>query len=191
MAFPLDERTKRAFERPPSFSLIYFRGNVLRALPSLFDACGYRPLGNATLEEVYWSLEDVEEPSAGVVRKAAYYVPGGTVLLDPEMALGFTNETALQAFLRDAASTAVVALWERVSETAAILVFGPDGLESRTLLIRGEPEGEQVSPRPQLQADATASGLRAAMGGVGLPVEAIFGEVEAWGVELDDGSAGT
>jgi len=193
MAFPLDDRAKNAFYRESSFSLVHFKGNVLDSVPQLLDACGYRPLENATLrgpfDEVYWSLQDIEEPE-GVVRKAVYFVPGGTVLLDPEMVVGFGYTDVLQRFCAQVGSVAVAAIWERVSETAALATVTPAGVSSRTYLLRGEPNGEQVNMNERLRRSPNPVGLREAIAALSVPVEAVFGEVEAWGLELADGSTG-
>ena len=192
--FPLDDRTRNAFTREASFSLIHFRGNVLEALPQLLDGCGYRPVENATLagpfEEVYWSLQDAEDPETPTMRKAAYLVPGGTVLMDPEMVIGFSHADVLQQFCVDTGSVAVVALWERVSESALVLTVTSAGVRSRTFLIRGQPEGEQVAPNANLAASPDATGVRQVMASLAIPVDSVFGNVEAWGIELHHGNPG-
>lgn len=191
MAFPLDDRTTRAFERPPSFSFIYFDAQVLGAIPDLLLKCGYRPLGSAQFrapfQEAYWALEPIEEPDNTIVHKGAFLVTGGTVLLDPEMVIGHSNEEQVRAFCDVHSATATVIIWERVSETVAYLEITPDGRASSTLLIRGEPEGPQVAPRQSLRRKPDPEGLRDALQAAGVPCEEVFGEVDLWALKLDEG----
>ena len=73
--------------RVPSFSLIYFTGDVYERLPSFLTECGYKILAEGKREDAFFDLIDVIDrvEARTIVSKAAYRVSGGTVLLDPEM----------------------------------------------------------------------------------------------------------
>ena len=63
-------------------------------------------------------------------------------------------------------------------------------LTTMDILIRGIPEGRQISSREEVVRRPNPDGLREAMEALDLPVSQLFGSIQAWGVELDDGSRG-
>jgi len=189
MAFPHDHRTRRLLERERSFSLIFFDGSVHEAIPEFLVACGYRVLARGRIEgpfdEAYEALCDIESPSDGVVHKGGCGLPGGTVLLDPEMVLGFGSEDALRQFCGAHNVCSIVAVWERVSETVACRELDSLGVRSSTFLLRGEPDGDQLRPIEGLQRDPTGAGLVTVLDSLGLPVADMFGDVDiaVWRLE--------
>jgi hypothetical protein len=173
--------------RPPSFSLVFFEGDVREAIPSLLAGCGYRLTGGVServvAADLYGSMQRWSGRGRLVVRKAVYPVPGFTVLADPELVVT-TDDEALEDFCRANRIGAIAALWERVSKTVLLHEVGPDGSRRRSFWTEGRPEAGQA-PHPELAARPDADGLQAALARLGIPLRSVWGEVEATVLELE------
>ncbi len=193
MVLPLDDRLRRAFERPPTFSFVHFDGDVQNYILSLLERCGYRPISKtyfrAPFQDAFTALEKVEGPGNTIVKKGCYPVAGGTVLLDPEMIIGVSHAPQLEQFCKQQSVHATVVFWERVSESISHTVIGPEGIESKTFLFRGKPEGEQVKPSTVLLRDPTPKGLIQILAAAGIPVGQVFGDIDVWAFKLDESAS--
>ena len=185
-------RLVRMFERPPSFSLVAFSGDIRSELPALLSACNYevRRSGsfNGSFQELYEGLGRPSGPNSTIVQKAWFLAAGHTILLDPEMVL-ITETAQLSQMADKACGTVKAAIWERGSETVALAELGSEGVIRQTWYCQGEATEEamigggghqEISERPD------SDGLKAALSGYGLHEDALFGEVEATVVELQE-----
>ena len=121
-----------------------------------------------------------------MVSKAAFEVAGHTFLLEPEMILAATHQDQLVQFAKDFNCRIIAAAWERVSESAMLLVFTADGLQSQTWYCEGKPEGEQINPQPTLANSPNHQGLIAAIRELGVPLDVLDNTVSATMYELQE-----
>lgn len=176
--------------REPSFSLIYFSGDVLDAMPVLLASCGWAIIAHGqhqgTHAEIVDAIGPVEGPQNSIVYKAVYPVPGGTVLLDPEMVVGVSYAGALARLCAERSVEAIVAIWERYSESISCKHIGAQGVLVDVYLMQGIMGEQPVNPPPSF-LDQTGPGcLKAFLASAGAPLEAIFGNVTAAIYKLDE-----
>jgi hypothetical protein len=149
-AQPSSEISASFFFREQSFSLIYFAGMTLDAMPKLLVRCGYSIIDNALYNAPFLKVLDAIEVLDGqrnnIVRKAAYRISGGTVLLDPEMVVAFDHAEVIAQLCAEYRAEAFVAGWERVSETVFAQHIGANGVLADVVLIRGIPQGTPINP---------------------------------------------
>lgn len=183
------ERLVRMFERPPSFSLVAFPGDVSADIPDLLSACKYvlRRTGSyrGGFAELYAGLGQPSSANNSIVQKAWYRAAGHTILLDPEMVL-ITETAQLSRVSEKAGAAVVVAIWERASETVALAEFGRRGLVRQSWYCQGTPSQEQIDSHPEIVERPNSDGLKAALAGYGLHEDAVFGQVDATVVELQE-----
>jgi hypothetical protein len=164
--------------RERSFALVYWTGDVYEHLPSFLQSCGYKILGDRLLTapflKVVDEVEDRKLPHGGVVLKAAYQVPGGTVVLDPEMAFdaheitGFCSVHHVEAF---------VAVWERFSQTTIAQHVTADGI--RVDYVEQERAVIRNVGRREVLERVSSGGAKAILIEGGAQLEAVFGTVSA------------
>jgi hypothetical protein len=135
--------------RDRSFSLIYFAGMTHDAMPDLLVRCGYLIIGeaqyNAPFQEVLNTIEVVERPRNNIVRKAAYRISGGSVLLDPEMVVAFLHAEVVARLCAEHRADAFAAGWERVSKSVFARHIGANGVLADVDLVGGTHQGADQS----------------------------------------------
>ena len=182
-----EERVSRMFERSPSFSMVAILGDVESDIPRFLSACGYKCLRTGgftgSFDEVYAGIGQPYGPDNSLVQKAWFKAAGHTILLDPEMVL-VTEAARLAEMARTANGTVKVAIWERVSESVALVEIGTQGILRQTWYCEGEQSDEPINEHPEIVAQPNSEGLKKALATYGLPEDAIFGYVEASVVEL-------
>ena len=107
------------------------------------------------------------------------------MLCDPEMVF-LTYVDELAQFCRQHLTRAVVAAWERISQTVALAEISADGLTRQTFYIAGKGRGEQKQPHQLIQEEPNSEGLRRALDQWGIPPSALDAEVEATVVKLQE-----
>lgn len=182
-------RVAHMLQRPPSYSLIAIPGDVSEEITAFLSACKYelRRTGSFSGEfaDVYEGLGQPTGPDNSIVQKAWYQAAGHTILLDPEMVL--VTETAQLSQMADRADGAVkVAIWERVSESVAMLELGPQGVNRQTWYCQGEPTEDAIDVYTEIVKQPDSDGLKATLATYGLHEEAVFGRVNATVVELQE-----
>jgi hypothetical protein len=185
-----DEQVRNFFFRPGSFSLIYFTGDVYDSIPTFLTNCGYAIIREASYHASFFEILDaiagMEGPRNTIVRKAAYRVSGGTVLLDPEMTVGVSHQTTIVEFCRDHGVDALVAIWERVSETVIATHLSSNGLRADVTLQRGIFQEPPVNPPTSIMRQAGPGGLAAFLAAAAAPLDAVFGSASARVFTLDE-----
>jgi hypothetical protein len=176
--------------RDRSFSLIYFAGMAHDAMPDLLVRCGYSIIGeaqyNASFQEVLNTIEVVEGPRKNIVRKAAYRISGGSLLLDPEMVVAFVHAGVIARLCAEyRAADAFVACWERVSETVIARHIAANGVLANVVLIRGTLQGRQINPPAGIISAPSPASLRDYLAAAGAPTDEMFGSVSARLFKLD------
>jgi len=184
------KRLSHAFERPPSFSVLIFQGHAGTHIPELLEACNYQIVrvgkAHGSVTSLHSQMGMPRVPNNSIVYKGYFSIPGFTVLLEPEMVL-LTWGEALAQFCRRFETKILIGIWERVSETAAIVEFDRNGLTRRTWYCQGSPSEQpeqQINPRSALMARPDSEGLKLALKESGIPVEQVFREVEITAYEL-------
>src|SRR6202008_2036674 len=109
--------------RPTSFSMVLFRGDVSKDIPKLLETCQYKIVESSAARtnfpDLYAKLPPPSGPMNSIVSKAYCTINGCTVLCEPEMVfINYSKELA--QFCSEHSTEAVVVIWERVSETAAL-----------------------------------------------------------------------
>jgi hypothetical protein len=187
--FFTSERTKNFFQRPSSFSLVLFKGDVANDLPKLLENCRYKVLKSSAVKtnfpDLYANLPAPNGPKNALVSKAFCRLSGYTVLCEPEMVL-FTNSKELARFCSEHSTEIIAAIWERVSETVSLTQISAAGVTRQTFYIAGKPEGEQKQPHKPIQDDPTNKGLLRALAELGVPLSELNGEVEATILSLQE-----
>jgi hypothetical protein len=175
-----------------SFSLIYFAGMPQDALPELLVRCGYSIIGdtqyNAPFLQVLNSIERVEGPHRNIVRKAAYRMSGGMVLLDPEMVVAFNHAEAIARLCAEYRADAFVAVWERVSETVLARHIGANGVLANVVVVKGTLEGTPINPPAGIVSAPGPASLRDFLATAGARPDEMFGSVSARLFKLDESS---
>jgi hypothetical protein len=185
-----DEQVQNFFFRPHSFSLIYFTGDAYDSIPTFLTNCGYAIIREASYHASFFEILDaiagMEGPRNTIVRKAAYRVSGGTVLLDPEMTVGVSHQTTIVQFCRDHEVDALVAIWERVSEAVIATHLSSNGLRADVCLMRGIFQKPPINPPVGIMQQAGPVGLATFLATAGAPIDAVFGSVSARVFTLDE-----
>lgn len=181
------ERMAGMFERSSSFSLVAIPGDVQSELPSFFSVLGYKPsrMGNyrGLFAELYAGIERPSGPDNSIVQKAWFEAAGHTILLDPEMVL-ITETERLSEMAAKVNGTVKAAIWERVSESVALVEIGPQGVVRQTWYCQGEQTDKPIDVHPEIAAQPDSGGLNKALATYGLSEEAVFGNVDATLLEL-------
>ncbi len=181
------ERITHMFERPASFSFVAIPGNVESEVPLFLAVCGYEALRSGDyagpFADLYAAIERPHGPENSIVQKAWFIAGGHTVLLDPEMVL-VTKTAELTDMAAKAENTVKVAIWERVSESVALVEIGPQGIERQTWYCQGEKSDEAINEYSEIANQPNSEGLILALANYGLSEEALFGNVDATLVEL-------
>jgi hypothetical protein len=183
-----DERTNAFLESVPSFSLIYFTGDVYEQIPAFLIQWGYSILGQADQQgsflQVFNALGRVGNQR--IVHKAVYRVAGGTVLLDPEMVMGVSRGDLMDQFCSEHEVETVVAIWERVSETVIAVRRSGQALLVDACFVRGEPQKPLINAPPDLVQQPSPASLKSFLVSIGAPVGQIFGSISAVVYRLDE-----
>jgi hypothetical protein len=170
-------------DREPSFSLVYFTGDVYGHMPEFLKDCNYAVLAEryvqAPFPELFDSIGDIEGLDNSIVYKATYKVPGGTILLDPEMVIRGRTEELIR-FCSKHLVEAFAAIWERYSETVDGRHLSRNGLHSDFTLMSGEFPEPPVNPPADLMSREGADAIKAFLASGGAPLEAVFGTISAW-----------
>ena len=166
--------------REPSFSFLYFTGDVYEFIPGFLASCGYSIVGQGHYEagfgEIYGALRRIEGPRSNIVRKATYRVSAGTVLLDPEMVIVDIGREQIIRFCAEHHVEAFVAIWERYSQSIVSGHFGADGAV----------QGTSINPPPGIINHTDPTPLTAFLAAAGVPLDQIFATVSAWIFSLDE-----
>ena len=183
------ERITQMLERSPSFSLLAIPGDVGSEIPTFLSACGYEVLRtgsySGSFAEIYDGIGQPSGPDNSIVQKAWFMAAGNTILLDPEMVL--VTETAKLSDMAAKAGDAVkVAIWERVSESVALVEVGPQGIVRQSWYCQGEQSDEAINAHQEIIDQPDSAGLKLALAGYGLSEDVLFGEVDAAIVELQE-----
>jgi hypothetical protein len=183
-----DDVTTDFLTRVPSFSLIYFTGDVYEHVPALLIRCGYSIVAESSQSGSFFEIIDAlgTVHRQTIVHKAAYRVTGGTVLLDPEMVVGVSP--TLMPFCAERGVEAVVAIWERVSESVIATHLTGRGVLMDICTVAGQPQKPPINPPRQLAEQPGPYGLRAYLGAVGAPVDEVFGVIAVRAFELNETS---
>jgi hypothetical protein len=178
------------FFRERSFSLIYFAGLTYDAMPELLVRCGYSIISetqyNAPFLKVLDTLEAVEGPHNNIVRKAAYRIPKGNVLLDPEMVVAFLHAKVVAQLCAEHRANAFVAVWERVSETVVAQHIDANGVRADAALVRGTLQGTPINPPAGIISAPGPASLGDFLAAAGAPPDEMFGSVSARLFKLDE-----
>jgi hypothetical protein len=182
-------RAAVAMRRPSSFSFVIFRNDVTQEIPRLLEACHYKLLGKSSMRtvlgDVYASLPEPSGPRNSTVAKAYCKLGDYTILCGPEMVfLTFMDELA--QFCKVNLTQAVIAVWERFSETVALSEVSAAGLTRQTFYIAGKARGEQKQPHRTIQDRPDSEGLHRALTELGILPSVLDGEVEATVLKLQE-----
>jgi len=184
------ERIKTMSQRPHSLSFVAFTEKVLLGIPRLLGDCKYVVITSTQVQDtpakLYVSCEGPRGPNNAIAYKAAFEAAGHTFLLEPEMILAATNQDQLIRFAKQFNCRIIAASWERVSESAMLLVFTGDGLQSQTWYCEGKPEGEQINPHPTLANSPDHQGLIAAIRQLGVPMDVLANAVRPTMYQLQE-----
>jgi hypothetical protein len=176
-----------------SFSLIYFANMTHNAIPELLVRCGYSIIGDTQYDapflNVLDSIEAVEGPHNNIVRKAAYGISGGTVLLDPEMVVALNHAEVIARLCAEYRADAFVAVWERVSATVLAKHIGANGVVANVVLVKGTPQDTSINPPAGIISAPGPASLRDFLATAGARPEEIFGSVSARLLKLDESGA--
>ena len=170
--------------RVPSFSLIYFSGDVYDHIPTFLTRLGYSIVGRGNLEGEFPSVIDALGIGGKrtVVHKAAYRVTGGTVLLDPEMVVGLSK--LVGEFCAGHSVEAVVSIWERVSETVIARRRSGDAVLSEFHSIGGRVIKPPTNVPKDLVDQPGPLALKAFLATAGVPVDEVFGWISVRAFKL-------
>ncbi|MGV8082307.1 MAG: hypothetical protein AB2L09_01545 [Coriobacteriia bacterium] len=182
------ETVARELLEPSSFSFVVFDGDCQSDMPQLLEACGYKLLraGTATGTPSYLhvNLGRVSGADPTVVLKAHRSTPAMTVLFDPEMLIPTLHERELADFCHSRSTSAKAALWEPLSETAALMEFTSEGICRQTWCQGGRPTDEQRNPHPEILSLPNDQGIRSALKAAGIAVDSLFSPAQVRVVEL-------
>lgn len=170
------------FFREPSFSFLFFTGNVCDALPKLLANCGYDvTVGHKWYESTFFEISDairgIEGPR-NVAYKAVYQVPGGMVLLDPEMTVSVYKDEIID-FCAEHGVEGFVAIWERFSQSILCTHLAPEGVSVDVCVMEGVMQGDAVNAPPSFLNQTDPACLKMFLLAAGVPLDAIFGKVLA------------
>ncbi len=164
--------------RVPSFSYIFFQGNHVDKIVSFLTKVDYQLLSRETLSgtfnSVYKDLENMSDDGT-IVKKGIFFKDGYTVLIDPEMVVG-TYEKELVDLSKEIDNLIVVAIWERYSQTTALVKITKNGLESRTYLTVGQDPVDNVNTNKLLEKYNTETGLFLVLDELKIPYKTLFGD---------------
>jgi len=187
------------FFRERSFSLIYFAGLTHDAMPDLLVRCGYSIISeaqyNAPFLEVIDVLDEVidvldEGPhDNNIVRKAAYQIPGGRVLLDPEMVVAIGHPEVIAQLCAAHRANAFVAIWERVSESVIAQHIDANGVRAHVVLTGGILQDTPINPPAAIIKEPSPTGLGDFLAAAGAPLDEMFGSVSARLFKLEESGA--
>lgn len=182
-----NERLIRMHDRASSYSLIAVPGNAEAEIPRFLSAFGYTLLRTGSFsgpfEDLYFGIQEPSGPDNSIVQKAWFNADGHTILLDPEMVF-VTGTAGLSEIARKVGGTVKAAIWERVSESVALVEVGPEGVVRQTWYCQGERSEESINEHPEIAERPDNEGLNAALAAYGLSKTAVFGEVDATLAEL-------
>ena len=183
------ERIAQMLERSPSFSFVAIPGDVASEIPAFLLTSGYEVLRTSgysgLFTDLYAAMGYPSGTNNSIVQKAWFMAAGHTILVDPEMVL-VTHTTSLSDMAATAQDTVKVAIWERVSESVALVEVGSKGIVRQSWYCEGEPSDEAINAHSEIVARPDSEGLKLALAGYGLSQEAIFGHVDATVVELQE-----
>jgi hypothetical protein len=166
------ERVKTFLERPASFSLLIFSGDQMARLHQFLDLCKYKILEENAVEgrptDIYAALPEPTGPKNNIVFKAAYNANGYTVLFDPEMVLA-TDKDKLRQFCSAHGGRVVCAIWERVSETVAMVEISEAGVVGEAWYQTGKETQPPQNPPAALKGSRDANGLLNSLWESGIP----------------------
>jgi hypothetical protein len=182
-------RLQDLFQRDASFSFIAIPGDASREIPEFLTRCKYTVLGigefRGAFTELYARVAHFDPEKRNTVYKAHYLASGYTILLDAEMVLNAETEY-LSELSRKSYGPVLAAIWERASETAVLIEIGPGGVVRQSWYCQRKPTEEQKDGHAQLAESPDSAGLRQALVAYGLAEDAVFGEVQATVLKLEE-----
>ena len=168
--------------REPSFSFLFFTGNVCDVVPKLLANCGYDvTVGHRRYESTFFEISDAIRRMEGprnIAYKAVYQVPGGTVLLDPEMTVGSYKDEIIESCSEHGIEV-FVAIWERFSQSILCAHLAPGGASVDVCVMEGVMQGDAVNPPPSFLKQTDPACLKMFLVAAGVPLDSIFGKVSA------------
>ena len=172
--------------RVPSFSIIYFTGDVYEQVPTFLTRWGYSILSQASHRDSFFAVFDAlgRSGSRSILHKATYRAAGGTVLLDPEMVMGVSRGELLDQFCAEQKVEALVAIWERVSETVIAQRRSGQGVLVDVCYVRGEPQIPPINAPQELVERPGPFALKAFLAAAAAPVGEVFGTISVWTFRL-------
>ena len=172
----------------PSFSVLYFIGDVRDDLRSLLTDCNYRIVGRASCSGSFFDLLDriSRSPARTIVYKAAYSISSGAVLVDPEMLIGTVDDGPLQAFCKKHRTIARVAIWERFTRSIIARQISANGIEIDFQSIAGATPRKPLNAPPDLVRWPEPGRLLEFLAADGVQTDQIFGNVLAQIFTLDE-----
>jgi hypothetical protein len=106
------------------------------------------------------------------------------VLVDPEMVIA-TDERQIAAFCQQNKTRALLAMWERFSQTARLAEVTASGVVRRVNWLAGTPQEADQNPWAEFLAAPGARGIQAALVASGVPLAQAWGEISATVFELE------
>lgn len=180
------------FFRERSFSLIYFAGLTHDAMPDLLVRCGYSIISEAQYNAPFLEVIDVLDEGPGnnnIVRKAAYQISGGRVLLDPEMVVAIGHPEVIAQLCAAHHANAFVAIWERVSESVIAQHIDANGVRAHVVLTGGILQDTPINPPAAIIKEPSPTGLGDFLAAAGAPLDEMFGSVSARLFKLEESGA--
>lgn len=177
--------------RPPSFSFVFFEGDVAAHVPPWLSQTGWTVDDQWPLRCGFDDLSEAVRPAKKlaprkwVVHKAVFQLPGFTALLDPEMVV-HVGDRVLN-LCRTQTTRAFSAIWERHSQTLLLNETTSAGDVRRAWLIAGASVGAQLNPWPELAVTPTPQTLLGLLSEAGVPVAALSGTLDATVLRLLEG----
>jgi hypothetical protein len=182
-------RVRTFFERPGSFSLLIFSGDQMAQLDQFLANCNYQVLETSAVEgspaDIYAALPQPAGPRNSIVFKAAYSADGYTVLFDPEMVLG-TQKHTLTQFCSAHGGRVLCAIWERVSETVALVEVSKEGVVREAWYAAGKETQASRNPPAALTGSRNSTGLLKSLLDLGIPKDALNSSVKATRYKLQE-----
>jgi hypothetical protein len=164
--------------RHPSFSLIYFTRDVFAQVPELLRV-HYSIVSADEYQATFFQAMDELSRGFGkeaCVHKAVYRVPRGTVLVDPEMVVGaFSGDLAQFCTLH--ATDALVAIWERYSQSMSAIHVSGSGVQAEVVTQESKLKtSSENAPRYLFEAPGPES-LARFLADAGAPTDEVFGNI--------------
>ncbi|HEV8015660.1 MAG TPA: hypothetical protein VGP48_09005 [Stellaceae bacterium] len=156
-------------------------------VPALLANCGYSIVEQTRYRSDFDDVTHIasQSPSRTLVYKAVYSVSHGTVLLDPEMVVGIANDQRIMQFCTEHRTRAVVAIWERVSQSVIAREITPQGVQVDLIVVEGKAQ-KALNPPPSLLREPSPARLKEFLASGGAPLDEVFGTISAPILKLDE-----